>query len=91
MRNKKLSILQADPFRRARRNPLLLAGMAMSLAIAVFVTTVPGIQRIFGTASVPIEFWLIPLPLALSVLVMDEVRKALVRGFPKGLLARVAW
>ena len=49
IRNKRLSILQADPIRKKRRNPWLLAGMAMSLAIAIFVTEQPGIQRIFGT------------------------------------------
>lgn len=91
VRNKRLSILQADPFRSARRNPWLLAAMAVSLSIAIFVTMVPGIQRIFGTATVPIEFWLIPIPLALGLLVMDEMRKLLVRTFPKGPLARVAW
>lgn len=91
VRNKKMSILQADPFRAERRNPWLLAGMAMSLAIAVFVTMEPGIQSIFGTATVPIEFWLIPLPLALGVLVFDETRKLLVREFPNGVLAKIAW
>ncbi|KAL5346754.1 hypothetical protein ACLOAV_007895 [Pseudogymnoascus australis] len=91
IRNKRLSILQADPIRQKRRNPWLLAGMGMSLAIAIFVTEVPGIQRIFGTARVPIEFWFIPLPLALGILVMDEIRKLIVRTWPKGFLARIAW
>ncbi|PMD37745.1 putative Na/K ATPase alpha 1 subunit [Hyaloscypha variabilis F] len=91
IRSKRLSILQADPIRKARRNPWLLAGAGMSLAIAVFVTEVPGIQTIFGTASVPIEFWLIPLPLAVGILVMDEMRKLIVRTWPKGPVARMAW
>jgi sodium/potassium-transporting ATPase subunit alpha len=63
----------------------------MSLVIAVFVTEEPGIQTIFGTASVSIEFWFIPLPLALGILVMDEIRKLLVRTWPKGPLAKIAW
>ena len=91
IRNKRLSILQADPIRKKRRNPWLLAGAAASLVIAIFVTEEPGIQSIFGTASVPIEFWLIPLPLALGILMMDEIRKLVVRLWPKGPVARIAW
>jgi sodium/potassium-transporting ATPase subunit alpha len=91
VRSKRLSILQADPFRAQRRNPWLLAGMLVSLSIAIFVTMVPGIQRIFGTASVPIEFWVLPIPLAVGILVMDELRKLVVRRYPNGPVARIAW
>ncbi|KAG9577921.1 putative Na/K ATPase alpha 1 subunit, partial [Aureobasidium melanogenum] len=92
VRSKRMSILQADPFfNKERRNPWLLAGMAVSLSIAIFVTMEPGIQNIFGTATVPIEFWLIPIPLALGILVMDEIRKVFVRLFPNGPVARIAW
>lgn len=91
VRNRRLSIVQADPIRGKRSNPWLLLSMAVSLAIAVFVTEVPGIQTLFVTASVPIEFWLIPLPLAVGIMCMDEVRKLIVRLFPKGPVARIAW
>ena len=91
VRNRRLSILQADPVTKKRRNPWLLLSMAISLAIAVFVTEVPGIQNLFGTASVPIEFWVIPIPLALGILCMDEIRKLVVRLFPNGPIARIAW
>lgn len=91
VRNRRLSIIQADPFRAERRNPWLVASILISLAIAVFVTEVPAIQELFVTASVPIEFWLIPLPLALGILCMDELRKLMVRLFPNGLIARIAW
>jgi sodium/potassium-transporting ATPase subunit alpha len=91
IRNKRLSILQADPIQKKRRNPWLLAGAVISLSIAVFVTEQSGIQNIFGTASVPIEFWLIPLPLALGILMMDEIRKLIVRTWPRGPIGRIAW
>ncbi|KAF4831678.1 Potassium-transporting ATPase alpha chain 1 [Colletotrichum tropicale] len=91
VRNRRLSIVQADPITKERRNPWLIASAIISLAIAIFVTEVPGIQKLFGTASVPIEFWLIPVPLALGILFMDEIRKLLVRIFPQGPIARVAW
>jgi sodium/potassium-transporting ATPase subunit alpha len=91
VRSKRMSILQADPIRPARRNPWLPLAILISLVIAIFVTEVPGIQNIFSTASVPIEFWVIPLGLAMGVLCMDELRKALVRLFPKGPVAWAAW
>jgi sodium/potassium-transporting ATPase subunit alpha len=91
IRNKRMSILQADPLRKKRRNPWLLISACISISIAVFVTEEPGIQSLFGTASVPWEFWLIPFPLALGILVMDEMRKLCVRTWPNGLLARIAW
>ncbi|GFP54967.1 hypothetical protein ACSS6W_002877 [Trichoderma asperelloides] len=91
VRNRRLSIVQADPFTKKRRNPWLLLGMLISLAIAIFVTEVPGLQTLFLTASVPIEFWLIPIPLALGILVLDEFRKLIVRLFPNGPVAKVAW
>ncbi|KAL4971361.1 hypothetical protein BDW66DRAFT_155739 [Aspergillus desertorum] len=91
VRNKRLSILQADPIRKERRNPWLIASCIVSLSIAVFVTEEPGIQMIFGTAPAPLEFWFIPIPLALGILCMDEIRKVGVRVWPGGLLARIAW
>ncbi|PNY23564.1 Sodium/potassium-transporting ATPase subunit alpha-2 [Tolypocladium capitatum] len=91
VRNRRLSILQADPVTKKRRNPWLLLSMLISLVIAVFVTEVPGIQTLFGTASVPIEYWVIPIPLALAVLCMDEIRKLVVRLWPNGPVARIAW
>ncbi|KAJ5613412.1 hypothetical protein N7510_006606 [Penicillium lagena] len=91
VRNKRLSILQADPIRKQRRNPWLIASMVISLSIAIFVTEEPGIQQIFGTGAAPLEFWFMPIPLALGILLMDELRKLSVRVWPKGITARIAW
>lgn len=91
VRNKRLSIFQADPIRKQRRNPYLILGPLAALVIAIFVTEVKGIQNLFGTASIPIEFWLIPVPLAIGILVMDELRKLLVRTFPNSIIAKIAW
>jgi sodium/potassium-transporting ATPase subunit alpha len=91
VRNKRMSILQADPVRKQRRNPWLPLAMVISLVIAIFVTEVPGFHTLFDTAPVPIEFWFIPLALALGILLMDELRKLVVRQFPKSIIARVAW
>jgi sodium/potassium-transporting ATPase subunit alpha len=91
IRNKRLSIVQADPVTKKRRNPYLIPAALTAFVIAVFVTEEPGLQSLFGTGSVPIEFWLIPIPLALGILVADEVRKLIVRNWPTGPLAKIAW
>ncbi|PWN31554.1 K, P-type ATPase [Meira miltonrushii] len=91
VRNKKLSILQADPIRKSRRNLWIFVGPLVSLSIAIFVTEEPGLQNLFNTASVPIKHWLIPIPLALGLLLADEMRKLLVRSFPNGPIAKIAW
>ncbi|WPH02385.1 Hypothetical protein R9X50_00524800 [Acrodontium crateriforme] len=91
IRNKRLSIVQADPIREKRRNPWLILSAFISISIAVFVTCEPGIQTLFQTGSVPVEYWFIPIPLALGILVMDEMRKLCVRTWPTGFLARIAW
>ncbi|KAG6894749.1 hypothetical protein C0992_004879 [Termitomyces sp. T32_za158] len=91
VRNKRLSFLQADPIRKQRRNIWLFFGALLALIIAILVTKTPGIQKLFLTVPVPLEFWFIPLPLSLSILLMDEIRKLLVRTYPKGFLARIAW
>jgi sodium/potassium-transporting ATPase subunit alpha len=87
VRNKRQSIFQNGP----QHNKWLIAGPLVSLVIAIFVTEEPGLQNLFGTAHVPLEFWFLPIPLAVGLLLMDELRKLAVRTWPQGLIARVAW
>lgn len=91
VRNRRLSIFQSNPFTKEKRNPWLILGMLISLVIAIFVTEVLGIQALFGTASVPIEFWVIPIPLGLGILIVDEIRKMIVRNYPTSAVAKIAW
>jgi sodium/potassium-transporting ATPase subunit alpha len=91
VRNRRLSILQADPITEKRRNPWLVLSMITSLVAAILVTEVPIIQFIFHTVPVPLQFWLIPIPFALGVLILDEIRKFAVREFPNGPLVKIAW
>ncbi|ORX97818.1 cation-transporting ATPase pma1 [Basidiobolus meristosporus CBS 931.73] len=68
-----------------------LCWLSVLLLMAIFVTETPFINNLFNTAPVPIKYWLIPLPLALGILLMDEIRKLLVRVFPKSIIAKLAW
>ena len=91
IRNRKLSILQADPIRPKRRNLWIFLGMFCSLVVAIIVTEVPWIQTTLLTNSVPIKHWLIPIPLAVGIIAMDEIRKLIVRCFPNSIVAKLAW
>ncbi|OAQ29110.1 calcium ATPase [Linnemannia elongata AG-77] len=91
IRNRRLSILQADPIRPERRNLWLFAGMLAALLMAIFVTEVPWINQVMLTNPVPIKYWLLPIPCAVAVLLLDEIRKAAVRAFPRSLIAKLAW
>lgn len=41
--------------------------------------------------GVPAEYIFLPLAFALGLLLLDEGRKYLVRMYPKGILAKLAW
>lgn len=94
VRNKRLSLFQANPItngKHGRRNYYLFPAMLVSLVIAIFVTEVGGMNKVFGTAPVPIEYWFIPLGLGLGLLLMDELRKLVVRERPQSIVARCSW
>lgn len=92
VRSKRMSLLQSDPlFCPARRNLAICVGPAVSVAIAILVTEVHWFNHLFDTAHVPIRFWLIPIPLALGVIVLDECRKLLARSLPRSFFAKAAW
>jgi sodium/potassium-transporting ATPase subunit alpha len=40
---------------------------------------------------VPVEHIFIPFTFAIGILLLDEARKYVVRAYPEGLLARIAW
>ncbi|KAI1791319.1 sodium-potassium ATPase [Ganoderma leucocontextum] len=86
-RGRKLSIVQHRPM----SNPWVFAGAGASLCIGIFFHYVPWFHGIFQTRPVPVEFFFIPLTFALGLLLLDEVRKLIVRQYPKSLLARIAW
>ncbi|KAJ3180632.1 hypothetical protein HK101_009947 [Irineochytrium annulatum] len=91
VRTRRVSILQANPFWGPSRNVCVPLGMAVSVIFGCLNIYEPGIENLFGTARIPLKFWLLPMALGLGILVMDEVRKLCVRTFPKSILAKIAW
>jgi sodium/potassium-transporting ATPase subunit alpha len=91
-RTRHLSILQHPPlFKRESRNPYIFAGMLFSILIAFFFNYIPALQRVLGSAQVPVAHWFLPVGLGFGLLLLDEGRKYLVRRYPKSIIAKMAW
>ncbi|THH15944.1 hypothetical protein EW146_g4609 [Bondarzewia mesenterica] len=91
VRNRRVSILQSNPLWGPRRNLVVPMGMIGTALIAVVNLYGHGLQRVFGTTPIPGMFWGIPFSFALAILIMDEIRKLLVRTYPKSFIAKMAW
>jgi sodium/potassium-transporting ATPase subunit alpha len=60
-------------------NPLITAGIVAEIVLILVIDyTAPG-NATFGTAPIGYEAWLVVLPLAAAMLVLEEARKAFVR------------
>lgn len=91
-RTRHLSIFQQPPlFNKQTQNVYLFIAMTIALGFALFFIYIPVFQTIFLTAPIPVEYYFIPMGLGLGMLMLDEVRKLLVRTYPKGILAKLAW
>ncbi|SMR49210.1 unnamed protein product [Zymoseptoria tritici ST99CH_1E4] len=85
LRTRRLSVL------KQRINYLLGPAIIFALLIAILFLYVPAFHSKLGTATVPVEYWFLPMAFGASILGLDEIRKAGVRRWPSGLLARIAW
>ena len=83
VRNRRVSILQSNPLWGPRKNYAVIAGMTATALIAVTNLYGPGLQHVFGTTPIPTMYWFIPWGFAVGILTMDELRKLIVRTYPK--------
>ena len=60
-------------------NRLLLLGVAAEIALMLAIVYMPWGQAVFGTAALTLDAWLFMLPLAAAMLLLEELRKMLVR------------
>lgn len=92
VRTRHLSLFQHPPaFNAATQNLLLFPAIVVSLGIAVIWLYIPQLQVVLGTSSVLVKYYFLPAALGLGLLGLDESRKAAVRRWPTGLLAKMAW
>jgi len=75
-RSRRRSIFSRSLF----ENPLITIGIALELALILLIDyTAPG-NALFGTASIGYRVWVLLVPFALTMLVLEEGRKAIVRS-----------
>jgi sodium/potassium-transporting ATPase subunit alpha len=92
VRTRRLSIFSHPPaFNKQTQNLLLFPAIAFALCIAVFWLYIPSLQNVLATTSVPAEHYFLPAAFGLGILILDELRKAGVRRWPGGILAKFAW
>jgi sodium/potassium-transporting ATPase subunit alpha len=86
------SIFQHPPFfNKETSNYRILLAFAFALGVAFFFLYIPWFQKILGTTSVPVEYFFIPAAFGVVLLSYDELRKMVVRRYPKGLWAKISW
>ena len=62
-----------------RGNPLILWGVALETGLILLIVYTPWGQAVFGTAPVAMSTWLFMLPLALAMILLEEMRKQFAR------------
>ncbi len=83
-RSARTSVFRSKPF----SNRLIWVGVAVALAVVSVVIYVPFFQRLFNTAGFPASNWLFLLALSPTVLLADELRKAVLHLRHKYVLRR---
>jgi len=91
VRNRRVSILNSNPLWGPRRNLIVPVGMAGSALVGVVNLYGPGLQRVFVTNPIPAMYWGLPFTFAIGILIVDEMRKLIVRTYPKSIIAKMAW
>uniref|UniRef100_A0A674H7S8 Sodium/potassium-transporting ATPase subunit alpha n=1 Tax=Taeniopygia guttata TaxID=59729 RepID=A0A674H7S8_TAEGU len=77
-KTRRLSLLQQGLF----RNRTLLVAIVFQVCIGCFLCYCPGMPNVFNFMPIRFQWWLVPMPFGLLILVYDEIRKLGVRRHP---------
>jgi sodium/potassium-transporting ATPase subunit alpha len=75
-RSRRVSVFSLPLF----SNRLITAGIVVEIALVLLIDYTPAGHLLFGTASITWSAWLIVLPFAITMLTLEEARKAFVRS-----------
>ncbi|KAF8987235.1 sodium-potassium ATPase [Cyathus striatus] len=86
-RGRRLSIIQHKP----QSNWYIFPAAVLALCIGIFFCYVPWFQKVFQTRPIPVEHFFIPITFGIALLLLDEVRKLVVRTKPNGFISWLSW
>jgi sodium/potassium-transporting ATPase subunit alpha len=72
------------------RNKAVVVGVAVELVLVAMIVETKLGHTVFGTASLPAEAWLVPIPFALAMLGLSELIKALSRARARARASRAS-
>ncbi|XP_041329005.1 potassium-transporting ATPase alpha chain 1-like, partial [Pyrgilauda ruficollis] len=65
-----------------QQNRTLLVAIVFQVCIGCFLCYCPGMPNVFNFMPIRFQWWLVPMPFGLLILVYDEIRKLGVRRHP---------
>ena len=91
-RTRYLSVFQHPPlFNKETQNIRVFFAFAFAIGCIFFFCYIPWFQQVLLTTQVPVEYFFLPATFGLGLLCLEEIRKLVVRTYPKSFLARIAW
>ncbi|KAH8662348.1 putative H /K ATPase alpha subunit [Xylariales sp. PMI_506] len=91
-RTRRWSIFQHPPaFNKKTQNLYIFPAIIFALLMAIFWNYVPVFNSVLATAPIPAQHYFLPMAFGIFILLLDEARKFMIRKYPKGVLAKIAW
>lgn len=82
-KTRRLSIIK-----QGMSNHMLNLGILAEISISLLIVYVPAFNHILITSPVPLIIWLIPIPYGIILILVDELRRFLIRKYPGGWIER---
>jgi sodium/potassium-transporting ATPase subunit alpha len=73
------SLFVRPPFLKKGRNLWIFGAQLVTVVLMMLIVFIPFINTVFNTRAIPVQFFFIPLLFALLLILLDELRKLLVR------------
>lgn len=91
-RTRYLSIFQHPPFfNKQTANYYQILAILFAIVVIFFFNYIPWFQKVISSATIPVEYFFLPVAFGIGLLTIDELRKLIVRKYPKSIVGRMAW